>query len=207
MQEIAAILIIFLAFSFVHTVCVRDFTKDFIGRLAGETFVKAFYRLLYCLFSFAATAAAFAAILKLPDVTIYAAPPWLRRLMRVIQLTGFFFGISVFRVLDPWEFLGFRQAWRFITRRRVSGDKEGLAVTRLITYGPYGVVRHPLYTAGIIIFSLEPVITRNRLTVSILACLYFVYGALSEERRMLARFGPAYRDYMKNTPRFLPRLR
>lgn len=207
MQEIAAILITFLAFSFVHTICVRDFTKDFIVRLAGEAFVKAFYRLLYSLFSFAATAAAFAVIRELPDVTIYTAPPWSRRLMHLIQLAGFFFGISVFLVLDPWEFLGLRQAWRFITRRRVSGDKEGLTVTRLITYGPYGVVRHPLYTAGIIIFTLEPVITRNWLTVSLLADLYFVYGALSEEQRMLAHFGAGYRDYMKKTPRFLPRLR
>ncbi|MGD0281980.1 MAG: isoprenylcysteine carboxylmethyltransferase family protein [Dissulfurispiraceae bacterium] len=168
--------------------------------------MKAFYRFLYTLFSIIMTGAAFVLIRALPDVTLFKGPHWFRWLMHGIQLAGFFFGVYIFRVLDPWEFLGCRQAWLFITRRRVSGDREGLAANRLITRGPYGIVRHPLYAAGLIIFTFNPLITRNGILVSVLADLYFIYGALSEERRLLKQFGAEYGEYMKKTPRFLPRL-
>ncbi|MBF0560385.1 MAG: hypothetical protein HQL08_16585, partial [Nitrospirae bacterium] len=77
-QEILTILFTFLAFGFVHSVCVRDYTKGFVARLAGENFVKAFYRFLYTLFSFAVTAAAFAIIVMLPDMPLYRGPLWFR---------------------------------------------------------------------------------------------------------------------------------
>lgn len=81
---------------------------------------------------------------------------------------------------------------------------EGITQTRLVKSGVYGIVRHPLYLAGIVVMTFSPTLTRNRITVSILADLYFVFGAFIEERRYIRYFGREYLDYMKEVPRLLP---
>ncbi len=47
--------------------------------------------------------------------------------------------------------------------------------------------------------------TVNLLTAYILIILYFYVGSLHEERRLLAEFGDAYRDYYQQVPRLIPR--
>ncbi|TAN42834.1 MAG: isoprenylcysteine carboxylmethyltransferase family protein [Nitrospirae bacterium] len=208
MKEVFIIFVTLSCFGLFHSVLSRESAKIAVARYAGTAFVNAFYRLIYTIFSIVTTVIAFAVVRRLPDVGLFNTPVWLVWPMHLIQLAGLLFGASVFRVLDPWEFLGFRQAWSFICRREGDEGKvkdiEGLSRTGLVTVGPYRIVRHPLYAAGLIFFTFGPVITRNRLFVTILADLYFVYGALSEERRMLKRFGTEYREYMKRTPRFIP---
>ena len=36
---------------------------------------------------------------------------------------------------------------------------------------------------------------------------YFIIGSILEERRLLARFGDAYREYQQRVPMLIPRLR
>jgi len=71
----------------------------------------------------------------------------------------------------------------------------------------YGIVRHPLYVAGLIIFTFSPNFTVNGLTITVLADLYFIFGMFIEERRFLKIFGEQYREYMTKVPRMLPRLK
>jgi protein-S-isoprenylcysteine O-methyltransferase Ste14 len=76
---------------------------------------------------------------------------------------------------------------------------------KLITRGPYALVRHPLYvgemiaTAGVAIQFLMP----WALMLLGLSCILQFERARSEERLLLQAF-PRYRDYMANTARFLP---
>jgi protein-S-isoprenylcysteine O-methyltransferase Ste14 len=126
--------------------------------------------------------------------------------MHAVQAAGLVVGLLSFNAVNFLEFVGAAQAWRYVTRRQVAGDMEGITGQRLVKTGMYAVVRHPLYLAGIMIFTFEPNITRNWLAVSALADAYFIYGAFVEERRLIGRFGDEYRRYMKEVPRFLPRL-
>lgn len=209
METLSAILKItgiFAAFGLVHSLCVRDYTKRLVQNLFGETFMKAFYRLLYTLSSAVATLIAFGLIYALPDVPMFEAPPWLRVPLRLFQFSGLLLALKAFKVLGFLEFTGFRQAWRFAAGRELIGDGEGLTLTGLVTHGAYGIVRHPLYVAGLLIFTFNPDPTRNRLVLSVLADIYFIYGALSEEKRLKRHFGAAYEEYMKKVPRFIPRL-
>jgi protein-S-isoprenylcysteine O-methyltransferase Ste14 len=64
-----------------------------------------------------------------------------------------------------------------------------------------------MYLAGIVIFTFNPDITVNGLTITALADLYFLFGVFIEERRFLKTFGSRYREYMKQVPRLMPRLR
>jgi protein-S-isoprenylcysteine O-methyltransferase Ste14 len=76
---------------------------------------------------------------------------------------------------------------------------------RLITWGPYAVVRHPLYvgemiaTTGLAMQFLMP----WALVLLGLNCILQFERARNEERLLVQAF-PRYRDYMTTTARFLP---
>lgn len=77
----------------------------------------------------------------------------------------------------------------------------------LITTGPYHWVRHPLYTASLIFFlSISLVTALWWLAVAILISFTAIYlRTASEERRLLAEFGPQYEAYVAKTGRFFPK--
>ena len=206
-EAIGRVLLIFLSFAFIHSLCVTSFIKSQTQRLLGETFVKVFYRFIYTCFSVITLLIAIYFINMIPDVYLFRGPAWFRWIMHAIQIAGLIFGTLSFKVITSHEFVGITQAWRYITKKEVKGDAEGITQTRLVKTGVYGFVRHPLYLAGIIIFTFEPNITRNWLAVSILADIYFIFGAFMEEKRLIKIFGDEYIEYMKQVPMFLPRIR
>lgn len=99
------------------------------------------------------------------------------------------------------------------TLRSLGANLTDTVVTRrshtLVTHGPYRWVRHPFYDAMALL----------TLAISLIAANWFVFvtGGLvlallvvrtrTEEEKLLARFGDAYRSYMQGTGRFVPRRR
>jgi protein-S-isoprenylcysteine O-methyltransferase Ste14 len=80
----------------------------------------------------------------------------------------------------------------------------------LVISGPYHLVRHPMYVAYLGFFLAGGLISANWIVglfgVAIFAMLMTV-RLRKEERLLIERFGAAYREYSRNTPRFLPRPR
>jgi protein-S-isoprenylcysteine O-methyltransferase Ste14 len=200
-----SIILIFLIFALVHSVMATQKFKYTCRRCFGDIFMRVFYRAFYNAVSFITAGAAFFFIQKLPDQEIWAVPLWLRWIMNGVQFGGFVFGLSAFQYLDTWEFIGIKQIGRYIFSREVTGNIEGLTQKELATNGVYGIVRHPLYLAGLVIVTFNPHITVNRLTVVVLADCYFLFGMFIEEWRYLRIFGDQYREYMKQVSRFIPR--
>jgi len=200
------VLLVFLAFALIHSITVAAWFKDLCRRTFGATFMRVWYRFLYTLISGVTAVVATYFIMQVPDRVIWTAPTWLRWLMHGVQIAGFLFGAQAFQYLDKWEFMGFRQVWRYLAKGEVQGNAEGLTDRELVTTGVYGIVRHPLYVAGLIIFTFSPIITVNGLLITVLADLYFLFGMFIEERRFLRIFGDQYREYMKQVPRIVPRL-
>lgn len=79
---------------------------------------------------------------------------------------------------------------------------------KLIQSGPYRLVRHPLYTASILIFTGFGLLLSNWLIplLGIITFALIVIRLPKEEQNLISHFGEAYRKYMKSTPRFFPRL-
>jgi protein-S-isoprenylcysteine O-methyltransferase Ste14 len=200
------VLLIFLLFAFIHSITVTRRFKQFCQRTFGDIFMRVFYRALYNAVSFFTAIIALHFIAQVPDHPLWTAPPWLQWSLHVIQLAGLAFGALAFEYLDGAEFMGFRQVWRYLSRREVAGNIEGLTQKELVTNGVYRIVRHPMYLAGIVIFTFNPHITVNSLTITVLADLYFIFGLFIEERRFLRIFGDQYREYMRHVPRLVPRL-
>jgi len=95
--------------------------------------------------------------------------------------------------------------WGLVGLPEVSTNIKG----KLITRGPFAVVRHPTYFAHILMFSSIFLIT-GVIAIGIITLLDFllVYTIITplEERELLNRFGEEYRLYKKRVPKFFPRV-
>ena len=102
----------------------------------------------------------------------------------------------------------------FWTNRNLGPNFSSTLILRdgheLIERGPYRWVRHPMYTAFVIMSTGMLLLSANWLIgggpLLFLPVLMLVRTP-REERMLLARFGDDYRAYMARTGRYLPRLR
>ena len=76
----------------------------------------------------------------------------------------------------------------------------------LVRTGLYRFVRHPLYTFTLAAFLVAPVMTLDRFWLFSVCLLYLRFAIPQEEKKLVAQFGDAYRDYQKTTPALLPSL-
>jgi protein-S-isoprenylcysteine O-methyltransferase Ste14 len=79
---------------------------------------------------------------------------------------------------------------------------------QLVTSGPYRWVRHPLYTVGSTLFISFGMMADNWFiaALGILAFIGMAARTPKEEANLIEKFGDEYREYMKHTGRYLPKL-
>jgi protein-S-isoprenylcysteine O-methyltransferase Ste14 len=79
---------------------------------------------------------------------------------------------------------------------------------KLSTSGPYRWIRHPLYTFGTLFF-LSFALMADSWFIALMAVLAIVLLSMrlpNEEAHLIEKFGNEYREYMKQTGKFLPKL-
>ena len=79
----------------------------------------------------------------------------------------------------------------------------------VIRKGVFGLVRHPIYLGEILLYLgfLALNISLAAAFVWILSIGFLHYFSRHEERLLLAKFGEEYRQYMREVPMWIPRLR
>jgi protein-S-isoprenylcysteine O-methyltransferase Ste14 len=148
--------------------------------------------------------------------------PWSRELpirvviaVVVILLTrlGAFRGHGV--SADPWRAgiglvlfalgLGFAIWARIHIGRNWGSPMTQKDEPELVTSGPYGLVRHPIYS-GILAAGVGTAVALSWvwLTAVALAGVYFLYSAMVEERYMTAQFPDGYPAYKRSTKMLVP---
>lgn len=106
-------------------------------------------------------------------------------------LLGTVLGIAVWRALGRWY----------------APDPDVLPGQRLITSGPYRLVRHPMYTALLLALPALPLLLRSLWGLALSLVLIvptLVLRIREEERLLLAVFGDEYQEYMTHTWRLVP---
>lgn len=87
------------------------------------------------------------------------------------------------------------------------GVKRAYASERLVTTGPFGMCRHPVYAAWVIFFVPGIMLIINTwlgLTAPIVMYFLIISLVKKEEAYLEAMFGKDYLDYKQRTPAVLP---
>lgn len=81
---------------------------------------------------------------------------------------------------------------------------------RLVSTGPYRFLRNPMHLGLLAFLSGEALLFRSPVLLALVAALgaaAFSYGRWREERELAERFGPAYEQYRRTVPAWVPRPR
>lgn len=189
-----ALSLAWIAYAVVHSVLAAQATKRWVATRLSRL-VPA-YRLLYNLF-------AGLALLPILWLLWHDPGPWLWRWRGGLAWVMNGLGLLAVGLLlvgpglyDLSEFLGLRQ---FHERREAPEDQESFRIATLHRY-----VRHPWYALSLVVLWTRDM-SAARLVSALWITIYFVVGSRLEERKLLARFGEAYREYLTRVPGLLPR--
>ena len=187
--------LLWAAYFVLHSLLAANRVKDFLKNKMSSS--ARYYRLLFNLI----------ATLTILPVLFYNAlisQQWLlpdawKDIFTIIGLILATYGIIIvrlaFRQYSLKDFLGFRQV------------KEGEKEEDFSNEGILSVVRHPLYTGGLLIllgFWIFSPTLANLVTVIMLTA-YILFGIRLEENKLVAQYGEDYRRYQQEVPMLIPR--
>lgn len=179
----------------IHSIWASSAFKGWISRYIPS--LKSWYRIIYNFF---------ALIFLIPVIWIYKnltyndplfeSTMFLKIIGYLGILLGLYLGKIGFKNYSLKEFSGIYQLNRHHEFRP----------TVLITDGLNGVVRHPLYFAGLIIiwsyFFTSP--TLSLLISNLCLTIYLYIGTLFEEKKLIVDFGDVYNQYKKEVSMLIP---
>lgn len=76
----------------------------------------------------------------------------------------------------------------------------------IVTHGPYGIVRHPMYAAALLMLWAHPTWTADRLLLAVVWSVWIALGTRLEDRDLVAEHGEPYATYQQRVPMLVPRL-
>jgi protein-S-isoprenylcysteine O-methyltransferase Ste14 len=190
---VAINLLLVTMFALHHSVMARPGAKAALARWIDPSFERPLYVLCAALALLALMG--FWQPMPARLWTVDAAP--LRWSLWAIYGLGWLLVVAAVLAIDPWEFLGFRQAlaaWR------------GTAVPapRFQTPWLYRLVRHPMQLGLLLAFWATPDMTVGRLVFAGAMTVYLLIGLAFEERALVQAYGDVYRDYQRRVPMLLP---
>lgn len=190
-MNILYILLSLLLWGIIHSILASLFFKTFLANTFGKSLMRG-YRLFYNFFSLLTFLPILYLVATLPDAPLYTIPAPISYAMILGQgLAAMLLLVGVLQT-DTLYFVGLRQLF----------EEEKPA--KFVTSGLYRLVRHPLYTAGLLFLWLSSQVTVNSFTLYVAATIYIFIGAYFEERKLLREFGVAYVEYKARTPMLIP---
>ncbi len=123
-------------------------------------------------------------------------PDWLRLIMVGVAALSISFTLWSYRTLGK-NWVHALEPSKFLQRKRET----------LVTSGPYHYVRNPIYLGAFTFIVAQALVASNWLNLlPVLALITIIYSQISKEELMLIdKFGDEYREYMKRTPRLIPK--
>ena len=105
--------------------------------------------------------------------------------LRALQVAGVWLTLRSTAILGVLELSGVRQA-----------EQRPAAAIEFTSKGPYGWVRHPIYTGWFLIVLAASPMTMTRLVFAVASCAYLVAAIPFEERSLRKTTAGAYERYL-----------
>jgi protein-S-isoprenylcysteine O-methyltransferase Ste14 len=142
---------------------------------------------------------------------------WLSLIVSI--MIAYFFGVNEITLLPDWVFylgialmiggIALRQWAIFVLGRFFSTKVTILSDHKIVTNGPYRVIRHPAYSGTLLTLVGLGLASRTwagTLAILILFGLVYNYRISIEEKELKAEFGEQYFEYSRKTKRLIPFL-
>lgn len=198
MTDISPPVIIFVAFALygiLHSFLASRGAKEWARKQFGEQVFDRTYRLFFNFVGVITLLPILFLVVWLPNQPLYSVPVFWRPFMLAGQVAAVLILTAALNKTDALDFAGLRQL----------GKKA--EAPPLIVDGVYRWMRHPLYTGSMLFLWLIPEVSVDFFALNIAFTLYFIIGAIFEERKLERYFGKAYQEYKARTPMFVPGLR
>jgi protein-S-isoprenylcysteine O-methyltransferase Ste14 len=170
--------VLFTAFALHHSVMARTGAKQWLTRFVAPALERSLYVWIASLLLIL-TCAWWREI----PVVLYDVPwPW-KGAGVGLQLWGVWLTLRSAGVIDPLELAGIRQV---LGRVRPPAFK---------VFGPYRLVRHPIYFGWALMTFGTPLMTGTRLCFAVISTLYLALAIPFEEQSLIEAFGDEYRAY------------
>lgn len=180
------------AFFVQHSGMVRRSFQDRIARYVRRPYIPAIYTI--------ASGLALGVLLVAwqPTALVIASAGglfrWAVRSLAVVAVVVFVAGVRALGHFDPF---GVRPI------EVMSSGRQPRQVPLTIR-GPYRWVRHPLYSAMLLLIWSYPELTADRLLFNVAWTTWIVVGTILEERDLVSVFGAEYRRYQRHVPMLIP---
>jgi protein-S-isoprenylcysteine O-methyltransferase Ste14 len=177
-RDAAANVILFTIFALHHSIMARTGAKAWLTRMVPPALERSVYVWI-------------ASVLFLAVCWLWQPLPgvvWQTRgpsvVLYIAQIFGVALTIAAARVVGIWELAG-------VTQPDLTKPVEFRAE------GPFGIVRHPIYLAWMLMVFATPTMTASRLLFAVVSTVYLIVAIPLEERSLVAAFGDGYRDYQR----------
>jgi protein-S-isoprenylcysteine O-methyltransferase Ste14 len=170
---------IFSIFALHHSVFARERVRAWIARIVPPGLERSVYvwvaSVLFILVC---------ALWQPVGGVVWQVHGWPRWGLVALQLFGVWLSVRAASAIDVFELAGLRPH-----------RPAAAAPVEFKTTGPYGWVRHPIYSGWfLIVFSVETM-TATRLVFAVVSSLYVLVAIPFEERSLRATTGGAYNTY------------
>jgi protein-S-isoprenylcysteine O-methyltransferase Ste14 len=195
--QLAAVVnvMLFTVFALHHSVAARPFIKMRLGRIVPEVLERSLYTWTASLLFVGVCALWQFVPGELYHLTGLSALPGY-----LVQLAGIVLAIRSSARLDVLDLAGVRPVL-------VASGGHAPAPVPLVTRGLYGLVRHPVYFAWLLMVFGSPRMTMTRLIFALVSSGYLAIAIPIEERSLIHRFGAEYRAYQRQVRwRLIPGL-
>lgn len=179
----------------LHSTLIAAPVTDLMKKKLGLQF--RFYRLFYNTVALVTLIPLAAYSLSIDQEPVFRWEGYWKIGKYLLLITSFFLFTAGGRHYSLGQLLGVRQ---------IKTGRTGQLLSEFNTFdssGVLGVIRHPWYTAGILLVWAGDM-GLSALLINIVISAYFVIGTILEERKLLLAFGESYRKYQGNVSMFIP---
>ncbi|MGH9349594.1 MAG: methyltransferase family protein [Vicinamibacterales bacterium] len=176
---IAVNVALFTLFALHHSVFARERVRAAVARAVPRRLERAVY-----VWVASALFIAVCALWQPVAGLAWEATGPLRWLLIAVQGMGILLVLSSAAVIDVLELSGVRQAAR-------------PGATAFKASGPYGWMRHPIYTGWMLIVFCAPTMTMTRFVFALVSSVYLLVAIPFEERSLAATSAGAYERYAR----------
>jgi protein-S-isoprenylcysteine O-methyltransferase Ste14 len=179
----------------LHSTLISTTVTDFAKKKLGGDF--RFYRLFYNVVS----------IVTLVPVVYYSH---MLREAPIFRWEGSLGIVQVFLlVVSVYLFAagGRHYSWaRFWGISQIEAGRAGRSIADSSTFvvsGIHQIIRHPWYLGGILIIWAQD-LSASTIMINMVISVYFMIGAVLEERKLVIEFGEKYLEYQKSVSMLFP---